>query len=389
MCQEVKCLFIFNGATKNNGVVGVSGGDVRLFEIIKNSILEEKYILTTPNGEELLKKFDVYLNKIFKINYSVGSGIFSNFSIAFKSFFCLPKEVRDYKGVVYSSCEHLYDVLPAFRMKILNGCKWYAVYHWVENFPWKEKRGGTPFIIRYLYWANRVFSGFIIKFFADKILAVSDQTKEKLIKIKGINPKKIKAVYAGVEYAKIANIGEKYLSEKGNKYDAVFMKRLNYGKGVFDLLEIWREVCKQKPTASLAIIGDGPQGVVDALKEFIEKNNLKENISLLGPVYDFEEKFRLLNSAKLFVLPSREENWAIVIGEAMAIKLPVLVYALTEIVPIWKDNVEWVEVGNTHLFAEKIVSYLDSDKKREAIASRAFDFVKQYDWQKIAIEEFN
>ena len=183
-----KILFIINGLVKNGDKVGISGGDMRLAEIVKNTDVSLVNILTTPNGVEFLNKLSIKYKSLYIINYSIDSGIISNLTISFKSLFFLPVKLKKFKkGIVYSSCEHLYDVLPALRLKLLNKCKWYAVYHWVEDYPWKEKRGDTPFLRRYLYWLNRWFSGFLIKIFADKILAVSDQTKDKLLDIKKIN----------------------------------------------------------------------------------------------------------------------------------------------------------------------------------------------------------
>jgi glycosyltransferase involved in cell wall biosynthesis len=382
-----KILFILNGITKNNGDVGVSGGDIRLFEIIKNITGFEKYILTTPNGKDLIKKFHISLKKTFEIKYSVTSGIISNLKISILSFMSLPKELNDFEGFVYSSCEHLYDVLPALRLKITNKCKWYAVYHWVEDYPWIEKRGNTPFLKRYVYWLNRWFSGQLIKYFADEILAVSDQTRNKLIKIKKINPKKIKAVYCGVEYERITKIIDKYQDEKGKQYDAIYMKRLNYGKGILDLLDIWKKVCLINKNAKLAIIGDGPKDVIDAINEFIIASNLTNNIFLLGIIYGMDEKFRLLNSSKIFILPSHEENWAIVIGEAMAAKIPVIAYSLKEIKPIWMDNVEWIRFGNIDEFSEKIIDYLNSELMRNKMSNKAHKFIVRYDWETIAVNE--
>ena len=191
----MKILFILNGLVKNGDKVSVSGGDVRLAEIVRNLNGYKKYILTTPNGLEFLEKFGVSFEKKYVINASVDSGILSNLKISLFSFFKLPQDLHTFRdGIVYSACEHLYDVLPAIRIKFLNNCSWYAVYHWVEDYPWVEKRGNTPFLRRYLYWLNRYFSGLLIKLFADQVLAVSDQTKDKLIRQKKISEKKIKAV---------------------------------------------------------------------------------------------------------------------------------------------------------------------------------------------------
>jgi hypothetical protein len=71
----------------------------------------------------------------------VTPGIFSNLWISILSFFKLPKTLKKEKiDIVYSSCEHLYDVLPALRLKLFKKSKWYAVYHWVEEYPWNDKR---------------------------------------------------------------------------------------------------------------------------------------------------------------------------------------------------------------------------------------------------------
>jgi len=384
-----KILFIINGLVKNGDKVGVSGGDVRLAEIAKNVQGYQLEVLTTSNGNEFLKNFDVKFKENHLINYSIDAGIWSNLKISILSFFSLPKSLSNYKSeIVYSACEHLYDVLPALRLKLLNKCKWYAVYHWVEDYPWKEKRGNTPFLKRYVYWLNRWFSGFLIKTFADKILAVSDQTKDKLIKIKHINPNKIKAVYCGVDFDEISKIGNKYSKEKGLKYDAVYMKRLNNGKGIWDLLNIWKIVCEENNKLKLGVIGDGSPEMVKEIKDWINLNNLKNNIDLLGVIYDMEDKFRLLNSSKLFILPTHEENWAIVIGEAMAIKVPVLCYNLKEITPIWGKNVEWINLGDQVHFSEEILLYINDKNKRDSLSQKAFEFIKKYDWKTIAKEEF-
>lgn len=382
-----KILFIYNGLIRNNGQVGISGGDIRLFEIIKNTKNREINLLTTTNGEELISKYQIPYQQKHVINYVVTSGFKSNLIVMLKSIFSLPKSLKKYHGQVYSSCEHLYDVFPALILKVFNRCPWLAVYHWVEDYPWKEKRGGTPFVIRYLYWFNRFLAGLLIKYFADQILAVSDQTKTKLIALKNINPNKIKAVYCGVELEKIRSITKKYQMEKGQKYDAIFMKRLNYGKGVFDLLQIWREVVQKKPTAKLGIIGDGPAEVVEKINQYIKDHQLSKNIELLGVIYDFETKFRLINSAKVFVLPTHEENWAIVIGEALAAKTPVICYDLKEIRPIWQDNIIWIEFGDIFQFAQEVISLLDNSEIRSQMANKGNQFIEQYDWEKIGQSE--
>jgi glycosyltransferase involved in cell wall biosynthesis len=384
----LKVLYIFNGMAKSKGVVSVSGGDIRLLEIMKYAPDVETSILTTPNGLEFLEKYDQSYEKVYLLDQVVESGILSNLKISWRSYFFGGSNVKEFKGdVVYSSCEHLYDVLPALRIKRRTGARWLAVYHWVEDYPWREKRGNTPFITRYAYWLNRYVSGWIIKYFADEILAVSDQTRDKLIHMKKVKPAKVRAVYCGVEYSAIRKIVNRHKAEK--VYDAIFMKRLNYGKGVLDLLKIWKMVVAVKPNARLGIIGDGSEDVTVKINEYIVANKLEKNIDMLGVVYDIDKKFQLISSSKVFLLPTHEENWAIVIGEAMAAGVPVVVSKLKEIEPIWQDNVVWCGVGDIKAFSKATLNLIDNTDHANSIANKAKKFIPRYDWKNIAKTEID
>lgn len=381
-------LFIFNGVIKAEGNISISGGDMRLFEVIKRTVKERVHLLTNVNGDELVERFSVPYSKKYIIDYVVDSGVWTNLAISIMSLFWLSRGAARFKeGIVYSSCEHLYDVLPALRLKLFNRCEWHAVCHQVVDYPWKYTRGDTPTVRRYVYWCNVAFSGWLIKMFADRILAVSDQTTEKLIYIKKVSSEKITTVYGGVDINGINEVCEQYCNERDGVYDAVFIGRLNHNKGAFDLLKIWRRVCQVKHNACLIIVGDGSSEVIATMKAFIVQYNLQDNIILQGPVYNVEKKIRIVNSARLFIFPSHQENWGLVIGEAMASNTPVLAHALPEITPIWGDHVEWVDIGDTKSFTQKILLYLDDDKKRATLARSAFDFIQRYDWNEVVKDD--
>ena len=380
-------LFIINGPINDQGKITVSGGDIRLFEIVKHLAGFNQQILTTTNGVKLLKQFHVSVKKTHLIKYTVKNGIISHLLLTLLSLFVLPGSLNGYKGIVYSSCEHLYDVLPALRLKIFNRCSWYAVQHNVYDLPWREVRGNTPWLRRYIYWLNRHFSELLIKYFADKILAVGENTAKKLINNHHDKSTKIKTVACGVDLKSIQKICQKYQTEKGLSYHAVFLGRLDHAKGVIDLIKIWNKVCYSFPAAKLLIIGAGSASFTDQIKQLIKEYKLENNIHLQGAVYDIEQKYRLLNSARIFVFPTYQENWGIVIGEAMAVGLPVLVYDLPKIRPIWKNNVIWVKNGNLSDFSSKIINILRDPKLSARKIKQGKDFIQKFDWEKIAKNE--
>lgn len=89
-------------------------------------------------------------------------------------------------------------------------------------------------------------------------------------------------------------------------------------KGFDILLEAWNKELDEK--YALVIVGGGEEE--NQYKEYISKHNLK-NVHLVG----FKQKkeiFEYYKAADIFVLPTREDIWGLVINEAMAFGLPVV-----------------------------------------------------------------
>lgn len=365
-----------NGVEGANGVPGVSGGDVRLIKMIDMLADRMNFTLsTTEMGQKLVALYEATCD--YHIIHTSGeSGVRANLDRVFRSVCSVPGKQFD---LAYSGGEHLYDVLPALRLKLLHGTPWLALVHWVEEYPWKDKRGGTPVLHRYLYWLNRVVAMTLIKLFADRVLAVSGSTRQKLVENRGFNPAKVSTVYCGLDMPFAKSVRE---STEPKRYDAVFMKRLNYGKGVRDLIDIWARVVQARPDSRLLVMGSGPSEVVAEVEERIAFHGIQKNVELAGVVHDPEEKRRRLAQSRVFVLPSHEENWAIVIGEALAAGLPVIAYDLKEIRPLWGERVSWVPFGDVDEFARRVLSMLDT-----TVAPPLDEFLQMLDWEKIADNE--
>ena len=307
--------------------------------------------------------------------------IFLSFKILLSPF---PKTLKPFNNfIIYSANELLWDVLPGLKLKLFNkNIKWVAVVHWLPPLKfWQRKK--TLWINSLLFLITERLGVFFIKHFADVILAVSNSTARQLYNLK-VDKKKVFSVKCGIHFNKINNISSKI---KRKKFDAVFMKRIQTVKGIFDLIDIWQFVMKQKPKAKLAIIGGGVD--VSRLNYLIKKREIKDNIIVFGEILDFEKKIKTLSQSKIFVLPSYEENWAIVIGEAMACKLPVLAYSLPELVEVWKNRFVQIPLGNKKIFANKIIQYLNNKNLRDKRAKSSQQYVRQFEWAKIARDEIN
>lgn len=372
-------LFIMNGIGSVKGVPGISGGDVRWIEIAKIWKKEgwHVHVLTSEAGVKLCRNLG--LNAYFHVNHAPEEYSLGTYLLKFLKAGFVPKTLDNYKGVIYSTTEHVYDALPALKIKRESkNIIWVAVVHWIAPM----KRTGTNLINSILFFLNQRLGLNCIKRWADLVFAVSDNTLNAVRK-SGIN-RNLFAVNCGVAYQEIRQIAENI---KRKQYDAIFMKRFDGTKGVFDVIEIWKNVVKVKPDTKLAMIGLGAPEVMDKLRRMIEKYAIKKNVEFLGPIYDFKTKISILASAKLFILPSYEENWGIVIGEAMAAGVPVLCYYLPDILSVWEDKVVWIPKGDKKEFANKIIELLDDEQARNRLSDAGIRFVKKYDWQRIAADE--
>jgi glycosyltransferase involved in cell wall biosynthesis len=105
----------------------------------------------------------------------------------------------------------------------------------------------------------------------------------------------------------------------------LFLSRLHPKKGVVDrLLPAFAE---QNAPAFLAIVGgpdDGAPEHPEEIRRAIERLGLSDRVALLGAV-TAAERWAMFDGADLFVLPSHQENFGLVVTEAMARGVPVLI----------------------------------------------------------------
>lgn len=365
---------------------GLSGGEMRFIEIAKNWVNQgiRIHLLSSYSAKELCNRMGLDV-ELHNISSSKLVRRFTFFLLAFKSLFVSFGIRNDNIRVIYSSSEQVYDVIPGVIMKLKNlkNVKFVVIVHWLPPIFW-WKRNQSDFFNSLFFLISQRLGLLTACFFADKILAVSESTKDQIKhSIFGkFFIKKVIAVKCGVNFEQIKKITSKVIIKK---YDAVFMKRIQAVKGIFDLIEIWDIIVKEIKDAKLAIIGSG----IDELeaKNLVIQKKLNSNIEFLGVIYDFEDKFKRIAESKLFLLPSYEENWAIVIGEALASGVPVITYNLKELNNVWDNSIISISLGDKANFASAIINYLNDSRLRTKRINLGLNYVINFDWKKIAENE--
>lgn len=337
--KNTKVLAFMNAYTE-----GKSGGDVAFIEIFRRLKFTDLTVVTSLLGRKLcvgcgLKAKYVLTSKENKFSQVV----LTYFSRIARAIFISARH-----DLIYSSSDSLPDILPAFFVKLRNNkSKWIVKrYH---DIP-KE---------RHLSYFFQKISMFLINKFSDKVIQNG------------------KFGFDHIDFEKIP------ISKQ--KFDAVFMSRLHPSKGIFDLIKIWKNVVLKMPSATLGIIGEGNRRIVNKLAGEIQKQDLQKNIKLLGFLEE-KKAFSIIKSAKLFLFPSHEEAFGIVLGEIMMCQVPIITYALPDLK--WCRNyVFQVPYFEKEYFVKLICKLLADSKKRIKYVDEACKFAKNFTWEKAAENE--
>ena len=157
---------------------------------------------------------------------------------------------------------------------------------------------------------------------ADKVIAISNAVKLKILNLSEVREEKVKVLYNPVDVAK--NGSEKFLAEIDSKPSLVFITtgRLVKIKNYDTLIRVFSTIVSANPQKSLElwIVGDGPE------RSQLEQLALDFKIGNLVKFYGYQENVRsLLVQADVFVLPSFSEGSSVSLGEAMINGLPSIV----------------------------------------------------------------
>jgi len=113
----------------------------------------------------------------------------------------------------------------------------------------------------------------------------------------------------------------------------LFLSRIHEKKGCDLLVGAFAKVASAHPDIDLVIAGPGDDGLKNQLKQLAEAKGVARRIHWPGPLTG-SAKWEAFRSAEAFVLTSHQENFGIVLAEAMACSTPVLT---TNKVNIWRE----------------------------------------------------
>ncbi|MCK4258585.1 MAG: glycosyltransferase family 4 protein [Halanaerobiales bacterium] len=220
-----------------------------------------------------------------------------------------------------------------------------------------------------------------------RIICCSNYMKQELKYLFQVPEDKIDIIENGVRIEDFTLNVSKGFRDKYAHLDEkmiFFVGRLVQEKGVQVLIEAIPEILLEYPKTKFVIAGKGPkQG---ELKYLASKLGIYDRIYFTGFIDD-EIRNNLYQTCDLAVFPSMYEPFGIVVLEAMAAKVPVLVTNVGGLGEIVEDGVNGIKVhqGSSHELALGILRVLKDPKLSDKLKLNGFKLAKEkYNWPGIA-----
>ena len=278
--------------------------------------------------------------------------------------------------IIYSFSSTLEIVFFPFILTFIDRkVKWFAV---VDNIVPKPVDRPGNIILKTLPYLAFLIANIILKK-ADGIFVVTKILKDYYEK------KGIKVIKTGSGNGLDLESLKGDISPKTPKFNALFGGRIHPAKGIFDLVEIIKEIVKYNKDYTLGIMGDGEEYMKDKLKKEIKLNHFSKNIFLLGHK-NTKERWDLYRNSDFFLFPSYAEGCPQVVLEAFAANKLVIAYDLPEYRDAFKKYIKCGELvtfrkGNTAKIAKYILSIRG---KRTHFHNKLSDF----SWETIVNNEW-
>lgn len=231
---------------------------------------------------------------------------------------------------------------------------------------------------------------FSIKF-CERIITISNSTKNDLIKLYNCDPKKISVTYLGFdapcdmgiewEEGKWQEIQKKYNIEKPF---LIYVGRLENKKNITNLIKSYYEVLSSGADLQLVLVGKRGLGWEEA-EEIIKKYNLQDRIVVTGYTKEWERDI-LLKKAKALVFVSKYEGFGLPVLEAFNAGTPVVASEIPVFQELFSSSCVLVDPENPKEIADATMKLLKSPGRQETLVKHGRELLKNYTWEKCARE---
>lgn len=228
---------------------------------------------------------------------------------------------------------------------------------------------------------------------ADKIIAISESTKQDIIRYFGTPEDKIEVIYQAIQpifYKRQSSEIAKQIVQQHNLPSdyLLYVGSINSRKNLMSIVKALTLLPKDMQIP-LVIVGNGRQYKNEVLKYATEKNII-DKLILINNLHDPSELQALYQEARIFIYPSFYEGFGLPVTEALLSKVPVITSNLSSLPEAGGADCCYVNPNQAEEITESITMILSDDVKRQNMIEKGFLFAhEQFNVKKLTSQVHN
>ncbi|MBI4709098.1 MAG: glycosyltransferase family 4 protein [Candidatus Portnoybacteria bacterium] len=274
---------------------------------------------------------------------------------------------------------------PHFNVPIFYFGRFVVTIHDLILRQFPTRRASTLSLIK--YWVKNLSYRFVIYFAikkAKKIIAVSNHTKEDILRFYKVKQGKIDVIYEGSP-AVIAN-PSKVSRDKFQKPYLLYVGNAYPHKNLERLIEAFQILADRADELRLIFVGEIDY-FYHRLKDFAADKfpTIKHKIIFADFVED-KNLMPFFQNASLYVFPSLCEGFGLPPLEAMACGVPVVSSGASCLPEILGEAAVYFDALDPQDIAQKIRQVLEDESLRQKLVLAGYEQIKKYSWEKMGKE---
>ena len=212
---------------------------------------------------------------------------------------------------------------------------------------------------------------------ADKIITVSNLTRNIVIEKYGIAPEKIVTVYNAVEPLEINGLTKGFLRGNFDEKIVTFLGRITMQKGPEYFIEAANLVLKKMSGVRFVMAGSG-----DMMNKMIRRAarlGICDKFSFTGFLKG-DDVYRMFQLSDVYVMPSVSEPFGISPLEAMQSNVPVIISRQSGVAEILKHAIK-IDFWDTHAMADAIYGILNYSALHRIFSKQGKNEVDNLKWE--------
>ncbi|MCF8262055.1 MAG: glycosyltransferase family 4 protein [Melioribacteraceae bacterium] len=211
---------------------------------------------------------------------------------------------------------------------------------------------------------------------ADRIIAISENTKKDLVNILNINPEKIEVIYLGNSLEPVNTI--KLDFELPENYLLFVGLRTDY-KNFHFMIENLKEFLKQNRDVKLICTGSA---FTEEERSYFENNGIAE--SVIHHFADDKTLAYLYANAIAFIFPSLYEGFGIPVLEAFSCGCPALISNTSSLVEVGGDAVLYFDPKSDESIKSAVDRIVSDKELGKELKAKGYEQLKKFSWDKTA-----